>query len=248
MAYSTGSPANARAVTSNVEPGSPSSTKSPFLVPTSNSVMSRSSSRDGRQDVDTVVRSDLRVLPAELAVDKDVDVPPQRSALVEDPARQRGIRPLQGAQRRPDRRPFDRVLRAVAREPFEGLPEADARHAGILGEQARDLARGTLRPARLDGAIAKRAPDLLGHGGGDLLRSVGLVAHPPAGAVAGEAVGDVVVLLEVPAQGEEQERTAGGRELHRGREAAVGDAEVAGGELPVEAVDVALHLEPVGLR
>ena len=38
-AYSTGSPANARAVTSNGEPGSPSSTNRPFLVPTSSSVM-----------------------------------------------------------------------------------------------------------------------------------------------------------------------------------------------------------------
>ena len=38
-AYSTGSPANARAVTSNGEPGSPSSTNRPFFVPTSNSVI-----------------------------------------------------------------------------------------------------------------------------------------------------------------------------------------------------------------
>ena len=39
MAYSTGSPANARAVISNGSPGSPSSTNSPFLVPTSSSVI-----------------------------------------------------------------------------------------------------------------------------------------------------------------------------------------------------------------
>src|SRR5215213_11667945 len=140
-AYSTGSPANARAVTSNGEPGSPSSTKSPFLVPTTSSVMSRSSSRDRRQDVDSVVRADLRVLLAELAVDKDVDMPPQRPALVEDPALQGGVRPLEPRQRRPDRRPLDRVLGAIPRQASEGLPEADARHAGILGEQARDLLR-----------------------------------------------------------------------------------------------------------
>src|SRR3954462_7662282 len=129
MAHSTGSPANARAVTSNGEPGSPSSTKSPFLVPTTSSVMSRSSSRDRRQDVDSVVRADLRVLLAELAVDKDVDMPPQRPALVEDPALQGGVRPLEPGQRRPNRHPLDRMLGAIPRQPFEGLPETDARHA-----------------------------------------------------------------------------------------------------------------------
>src|SRR3954454_9722596 len=103
MAYSTGSPANARAVTSNVEPGSPSSTKSPFLVPTTSSVMSRSSSRDRRQDVDSVVRAALRFLLAELTVDKDVEMPPQRPALVEDPSLQGGCRPRETGQRRPDR-------------------------------------------------------------------------------------------------------------------------------------------------
>ena len=39
MAYSTGSPANARAVIANGSPGSPSRTNSPFLVPTSSSVI-----------------------------------------------------------------------------------------------------------------------------------------------------------------------------------------------------------------
>src|SRR3954451_20839822 len=130
IAYSTGWPANARAVTSNGAPGSPSSTKSPFLVPTSSSVMSRSSSRDRRQDVDTVLCADFRVLAAQLAVDEDVDVPPQRTALVEDPALDGGVLPLDPGQRSPDREPLDRVLGAVPRKPLEGLPEADARHGG----------------------------------------------------------------------------------------------------------------------
>ena len=58
-------------------------------------------------------------------------------------------------------------------------------------------------------------------------------------------MGDVVVLLEVAAQREEQERPAGGGELHRRGEAAVADREVAGRELPVEPVHVAERLDAV---
>src|SRR5918992_6372714 len=85
-AYSTGSPANCRAVTSNPACGEPSSANSPFLVPTSSS-LTRSSSRDRRQDVHAVGLPDRRALLRRLAVDEDVDVAPDVAALVEDPAR-----------------------------------------------------------------------------------------------------------------------------------------------------------------
>src|SRR3954452_25405844 len=238
IAYSTGWPANARAVTSNGAPGSPSSTKSPFLVPTSSSVMSRSSSRDGRQDVDTVVHADLRVLPAELAVDEDVDVPPQRPALVEDPALEARVRPLELRQGGPDGRRLEGVLGAVPRKQLEGLPEANARHAGILGEQGGERLGRAGGAVRLGRPRADLAPQFLGQGGGDLLRPVGVEAHPPPGAVAGEPMGDVVVLLEVLRQMEEENRPARGGELHRRREAAVADGDVARRQRPVEPVDV----------
>ena len=48
-AYSTGSPANARAVTANGDPGSPSSANRPFLVPTSSSVTRLRRSREARR-------------------------------------------------------------------------------------------------------------------------------------------------------------------------------------------------------
>ena len=58
--------------------------------------------------------------------------------------------------------------------------------------------------------------------------------HVPAGAVAVEAVPHVAVLLEVVAQREVEERPPGGGELHRRREAALDDREVAGGEVAVQ--------------
>ena len=61
-----------------------------------------------------------------------------------------------------------------------------------------------------------------------------VVRHAPAGAVAVEAVPHVEVLLEVVAQREVEERPPGGRELHRRRQAALDDGEVAGGEVPVQ--------------
>ena len=78
IAYSTGSPANARAVTSNPSPGAPSSTNRPFFVPTSSSVIGHL--RDRGKDVDAVVRADGRVGPATLAADEDVDVAAQHRA------------------------------------------------------------------------------------------------------------------------------------------------------------------------
>src|SRR3954447_5338598 len=96
MAYSTGSPANARAVTANASPGAPSSANRPFLVPTSSSVIS-SSSRDRGQDVDVVSIGHGRLLAPSLPVDEHVDVAADPAALVEDPAGQRRALDLEGA-------------------------------------------------------------------------------------------------------------------------------------------------------
>src|SRR3954467_7017489 len=94
MAYSTGSPAKARWATSNGEPGSPSSTNRPFFVPTDNSVIS-SASGDRGQHVDLVAGLHRRRGLAQLAVDKHVDVAAHVAALVQDPAVQVGVRPLE---------------------------------------------------------------------------------------------------------------------------------------------------------
>ena len=65
--------------------------------------------------------------------------------------------------------------------------------------------------------------------------------------MAAEAVGDVVVLLEVAAQREVQEGPAGGGELHGRGEAAVADREVAGRQVAVEPVHVAERLDAVAV-
>src|SRR5437763_5028172 len=93
-AWSTGSPANARALIENSPPGSPSSTNSPFFVPTTSSVMC-SSSRDRGEHLDPVAGTDLGPLPAALPVHEHVDVPPDPSPLVQDPAGHRRLRALE---------------------------------------------------------------------------------------------------------------------------------------------------------
>src|SRR3954469_9497781 len=127
MAYSTGSPANARAVTANASPGAPSSANSPFLVPTSSSVIS-SSSRDRGQDVDAVVRTDRRLLPRGLAVDEHVDVAADPAALVEDPAAHRRALALQHAHELADGAGFQRMLRRAGHR-LQLPSEPDERHS-----------------------------------------------------------------------------------------------------------------------
>jgi hypothetical protein len=58
----------------------------------------------------------------------------------------------------------------------------------------------------------------------------------------------VEVLLEVVAEREVEERTPVRGQLHRRREAALDNREVAGCEMAVEVVDVGADLEPVLLR
>ena len=72
-----------------------------------------------------------------------------------------------------------------------------------------------------------------------------LEVHAASGAVALESVADVEVLLEVVAEREVEERASVRRQLHRRRQAALDDGEIAGGEVPVELVHVGADLEPV---
>ena len=60
--------------------------------------------------------------------------------------------------------------------------------------------------------------------------------------------GDVEVLLEVVAQREVEERPPVGGQLHRRGQPALDDREVAGGQVPVEVVDVGADLEAVAAR
>src|SRR4029450_8542636 len=89
--------------------------------------------------------------------------------------------------------------------------------------------------------------DLAGDGVGDDLRGGGGELHAAPGVVPAEAVGDVEVLLEVVGQGEVQERPPGRGQLHAGGEAALDHGQVAGGQVPVEPVDVGVDL-PAGCR
>src|SRR5215218_6096961 len=115
IAYSTGSPANARAVTSKPSAGVPSSTNRPFLVPTSSSVISCTSGDRGK-DVDAVLGADGGVARAAFPAHVDVDVAAQPAALVEDPARQGGLLALQ------------RVIGPAAGQAPEGFAESHGGH------------------------------------------------------------------------------------------------------------------------
>src|SRR5919112_79930 len=128
IAYSTGSPANARAVTSNAPPGSPASANRPFFVPTRSSVIRGSPSRNGGQDVDAVLLSARPPPASPFAADKDVDVPADRAALVEDPAAHRRLRLLELAQQLADGRARDPMVRAAAGEGTQRATQGDEGH------------------------------------------------------------------------------------------------------------------------
>src|SRR4051812_44911905 len=156
MAYSTGSPANARAVTANSSPGAPSSAKSPFLVPTSSSVIS-SSSRDRGQDVDAVVRGDRRLLPPGLAVDEHVDVAPDPAALVEDPPAHGRALALQHPHELADGAGLQRVLRRAGHR-LQLSSEPDERHfVDYRPAAAPRLIAGRCGPRRGPAGRARRA-------------------------------------------------------------------------------------------
>src|SRR5215217_8669696 len=127
IAYSTGSPANARAVTSKPSAGVPSSTNRPFLVPTSSSVISCTSGDRGK-DVDAVLGADGGVARAAFPAHVHVDVAAQPAALVEDPARQGGLLALQRGEHVGHRRALQRVIGPAAGQAPEGFAESHGGH------------------------------------------------------------------------------------------------------------------------
>src|SRR3954465_14886041 len=158
LAYSTGSPANPRAVTSNPSAGVPSSTNSPFFVPTSSSVMSGTSGDRGK-DVDAVVRADGRVRRAALPMHVDVDVAAQGAALVEDPARGGRLLALEGGEPLGDGRAVQRVIGATAGQALERFSEAHGGHRRVIHSPstAGRAATHLWSPARVRTAGRERA-------------------------------------------------------------------------------------------
>ncbi len=116
-------------------------------------------------------------------------------------------------------------------------PRAQSSSASIAAARAAPSARHR--------AVGDLATDLLRDRVRDHRRRGGLEVHAPAGAVALEPVADVDGLLEVVLEREVEERPAVGGELHRGRQAALHDGEVAGREVLVEVVDERAHLQAV---
>ena len=122
-----------------------------------------------------------------------------------------------------------------------GLGERSSRAAPP--EQRRDELRRAGRAVGLDGrsstgrsissAIAAAMTS-----GGDVA-----VAQHPARPVALQPVADVALLLEVVLERDVQERPPCRRELHRRREAALDDREVAGDEVAVQVRDERPHLD-----
>ena len=128
-------------------------------------------------------------------------------------------------------------------ELFMLKPEAGAGAPRLeqLGEQAR-RPRGAVA---LDVGAASAVGESSGDRGGDGLGRRRGQVHRVARAVALQAMAHVQVLLEVPAQGEVDERRPGGGELHARRQAALRDRDVAGGEVAREAIDVGDELEAI---
>src|SRR5918996_5739200 len=112
-------------------------------------------------------------------------------------------------------------------------------------EQPGDQPGRVRGPVGLHRAVVDRAADLGGDGGRDHLGGGGRELHAPAGPVPGQAVGDVEVLLEVVGQGEVEERAPGRGQLHAGGQAPLDHGEVAGGQVPVQPMDVGVDLQAV---
>src|SRR6201999_4230084 len=102
---------------------------------------------------------------------------------------------------------------------------------------------GAGRAVGLDVAVADGLAGQFGDAGGDQVGVGRQVVHARAGAIAGEPVPDVEVLLEVVPEREVQERALGGGQLHSGGQPTLDDGHIAGAQVLVEAVDVAAYLE-----
>src|SRR5271155_2161212 len=95
----------------------------------------------------------------------------------------------------------------------------------------------------LDGPVAYWARDFRGYRRGERFRLGLLIVHVPAGAVLGQPVPDMEVLLEVMAQRYVDEGTLARGEFHGGGQAALHHPEVACREVPVKVMHVPVHLK-----
>src|SRR6185437_1202837 len=116
-------------------------------------------------------------------------------------------------------------------------------HGVYVLDEFGDEPGGAGRAAGLDVAVADGLAGQFSNAGGDQVGVGPQVVHACAGAIAGQPVPDVEVLLEVVPEREVQERALGGGQLHGGGQAALDYGEVAGAQMLVEAVDVAAYLE-----
>src|ERR1700759_46876 len=135
----------------------PGSARSPLLP-----------SRNRRQHLDPIAIGHGRALAAELAVDVDVDMPPNQPSLIQNPARQRWVVSFQSAQEVADRSPIDRMLSCTTGELAKGTVDADDRHGQILRPVMGSVERGvsgcirTLRPNPAPKLIAVGTPLRIG--------------------------------------------------------------------------------------
>src|SRR5689334_19310056 len=112
-------------------------------------------------------------------------------------------------------------------------------HGDYLLDEFGDEPGGAGRAIGLDVAVADRLAGQLSDASGDQVGVGRQVVHARAGAVAGQPVPDVEVLLEVVPEREVQERALGRGQLHSGGQAALDDGHIAGAQVLVETVDVA---------
>src|SRR4029077_16368638 len=112
-----------------------------------------------------------------------------------------------------------------------------------LLDEFGDEPGGAGRAAGLDVAVADGLAGQFSNAGGDQVGGGRQVVHAWAGAIAGQPVPDVEVLLEVVSEREVQERALGGGQLHGGGQAALDYGEVAGAQMLIEPVDVTAQFE-----
>ena len=117
--------------------------------------------------------------------------------------------------------------------------------AGWGSEELGQESGGAGGPVGLDRPVADRTADLRRDGLGQRLGRRLVVVQAATRAVPFQAVPDVEVLLEMMAEGYVDEGPPAGGELHRRGQPALHDGQVARGQVPVQVVHVAAHLEPV---
>src|SRR4030095_11259279 len=109
------------------------------------------------------------------------------------------------------------------RPPPRSLAPEETHTRDIGSQQLGEEGGRTGSAVRLHRAVIDRTADLGGDGVSECVGSDLVVVQAAAGSVSAKPVGDVEVLLEVVAQRGENERSAGGGELHAGGQAALDD-------------------------